>query len=86
MNSTDLIGDARKRFDELQGDSSFEESLNVIIEYWIQKTLDQFDFADPNFTESLNKTLPYQLQQIKELHWRSFYIGWLEGRIDLLNK
>lgn len=85
MNSTDLIGEVKKRFDELQGESSFEDSLKVIIEYWIQEMSNQHE-TDSVRINYLHTTLPYQLQQIKELHWRSFYLGWLEGRIDLLNK
>lgn len=84
MNSTDLIGEVRKRFDELQGDSSFEDSIENIIHFWEDTVIESFESGKP--TPILKETLTYQLQKIKELHWRSFYLGWLEGRIDLLNK
>lgn len=91
MNSTDLIGEAKKRFDELQGDSSFEESLSIIINNWVESWLPEYTSKvitnlGSEFEIDCPFNFEYQLQQIKELHWRSFYIGWLEGRIDLLNK
>jgi len=85
MNSTDLIGDARKRFDELQEDSSFEDSIENIIYLWEDSVIESFESNRP-VPPTLKETLTYQLQQIKELHWRSFYIGWLEGRINLIEK
>ncbi len=87
MNSKELIGDCRKRFDELQEeeDSLRKEIENLVI-YWIDTYSKETNFRSENidlFNRRLTENIEYLLQTTKSLHWKSFYNGWLEGRIDL---
>ncbi len=71
MDSTKLIGEVRERFEELN-QSNLEKELYDWVKY---KTYQKLPITEKDFE--------YFLQRTKALHYRSFYLGWLEGRMDL---
>ena len=71
MDSINLIKGVRERFKELN-QGNLEQELYSWIEYKIKNKL--------GFTE---KDFEYFLQTTKALHYRSFYLGWIEGKMDL---
>ena len=89
MNSKELIGDCRKRFSELQKEeNSFEEMIKDLIAHWIFEYITEIDFKQgdtDSFNHKLLEDIEYKLQTTRSLHWKSFYNGWLEGRLKLVS-
>ena len=82
MNSKELIGDCRKRFNELQaGSSNFELEIKKLV---LECTIKSYKIDDnKKFFSEIDGQIEYLLQTTRSLHWKSFYNGWLEGRVDL---
>lgn len=71
MDSKTLIGDVREKYSDLN-QGNLEQELCDWIKY---KTDNKLAFTEKDFA--------YFLQRTKALHYRSFYLGWIEGRMDL---
>lgn len=71
MDSITLVKNVKEKYSKLN-QGSLEQELNDWVKYKIDNKL--------AFTE---KDFEYFLQTTKALHYRSFYLGWLEGRMDL---
>lgn len=80
MNSQELIGNCSKRFHELSEErESFEQEL-----------LDYLIFIEGQGVimikdkEKLADRINYFEQTCKSPRWKDFYLGWIEGRSDLV--
>ncbi len=90
MTSQELIKNSRERFEELrEGQEDFEKEIERHVLYWIQeykgyvRNSNDIEQDELLFKRALESGLQYQMQCLKTFHWRSFYNGWLEGRMDL---
>lgn len=86
MNSKELIGNCRQRFNELQEEDSLRKEIKNLVIHWIDTYSKEADFRSESidlFNRRLTESIEYLLQTTKALHWKSFYNGWLEGRVDL---
>lgn len=93
MTSQELIKNSRQRFEELrEGQEDFEKEIEKHVLYWIQeykgyvRNSNDIEQDELLFKRALESGLQYQMQCLKTFHWRSFYNGWLEGRMDLITK
>jgi len=71
VDSKQLIQGVKEKYSELN-QGNLEQDLFNWIKYKVNNKL--------VFTE---KDFEYFLQTTKTLHYRSFYLGWVEGRMDL---
>lgn len=82
MTSQELIEGCKERFDinkEEQG--TIEED---VLEYL--KFFESQGILLIKDEKKLEEKLKYALQRINSFHWKSFYYGWLEGKLYLNGK
>ena len=78
MTSEEIIRGSRERFKELQQERpSFEQDTFDHVMFLVDRGIIKVEKP-----ELLQNSIDYFCQQTKSLHWRSFYLGWLESRVD----
>ena len=92
ISSKRLLEGCIEKFDMLQEDKrSFEEDIRELVLYFCQ--LKQVSFErrketsidfDVLFLEQVSRLLPSLLQKSGGIHYKSFYTGWIEGRLELI--
>lgn len=78
MNSTELIQGAKEKYLQLRLEQAFFET--DLLDYL--KFLQEQSILEIKHEPSLKERLSYFLQTTKSPHWKSFYLGWVEGRVN----
>lgn len=82
VTSQELIEGCKKRFDELQEERiEIKEDLIIYLKF-----LEAQGMLMIKDEETLKDRMKYFFQRTDGYHWKSFYHGWIEGKLYLDGK